>query len=65
MSAPPPDDSYAAKRAETRKCPVCDELIPLRLLAKHVLLEEERVDGIIQQIGSADSLEHFDELDMG
>ncbi|KAF8622158.1 hypothetical protein AX15_007276 [Amanita polypyramis BW_CC] len=50
------------KRAETRKCPVCDELIPLRLLSKHALLEEERVNGIIQQIGSTESVESLDEF---
>ncbi|KAK2466028.1 hypothetical protein APHAL10511_001670 [Amanita phalloides] len=50
------------KRAETRKCPVCEESIPLRLLSKHLLLEEERVDGIIQQIGSAESVEQLNDL---
>ncbi|KAF8351677.1 hypothetical protein F5887DRAFT_874787, partial [Amanita rubescens] len=50
------------KRAETRKCPVCDEAIPLRLLSRHVLLEEERVDGIIRQIGSPHSLMDIDDF---
>jgi len=43
---------HQAKRAETRKCPVCDELIPLRLLATHSELELERVEEIIKGVGS-------------
>ncbi|KAF9498631.1 hypothetical protein BDN71DRAFT_1442983 [Pleurotus eryngii] len=41
------------KRAETRKCPVCEEQIPVRLLAKHSELESERVEEIIKDIGSS------------
>ncbi|KAF4601906.1 hypothetical protein EYR40_005107 [Pleurotus pulmonarius] len=41
------------KRAETRKCPVCEEQIPVRLLAKHSELESERVEEIIKGIGSS------------
>ena len=41
-----------AKRAETRPCPVCSELIPLRLMGKHLELESERVDEIIANVGS-------------
>ncbi|KAI0720351.1 hypothetical protein C8T65DRAFT_752941 [Cerioporus squamosus] len=44
------------KRAETRKCPVCDEAIPLRLLGKHADLESERLDEIIRCIGSTEVL---------
>ncbi|KAF8969400.1 hypothetical protein BDZ97DRAFT_1902518 [Flammula alnicola] len=43
-----------AKRAETRQCPVCDEQIPLRLLSKHAELESERVEQIINNVGSSD-----------
>lgn len=42
----------SAKRAETRPCPVCDEPIPLRLMAHHAQLEAERVGLIIDTIGS-------------
>ncbi|RDX53859.1 hypothetical protein OH76DRAFT_1453623 [Lentinus brumalis] len=42
------------KRAETRKCPVCDEAIPLRLLGKHAILESERLDEIMRCIGSTE-----------
>ncbi|KAG5648834.1 hypothetical protein DXG03_000183 [Asterophora parasitica] len=52
------------KRAETRKCPICDELIPLRLLPSHAELESQRVEAIIKQVGSTDSLYHED-LDDG
>ncbi|PCH40844.1 hypothetical protein WOLCODRAFT_71360, partial [Wolfiporia cocos MD-104 SS10] len=45
-----------AKRAETRICPVCDEAIPVRLLAKHSELEMARVEEIIQHIGSTEVL---------
>ncbi|EMD41059.1 hypothetical protein CERSUDRAFT_103393 [Gelatoporia subvermispora B] len=45
-----------AKRAETRKCPVCEEAIPVRLLARHSVLEMERVEEIMQQIGSTEVL---------
>ncbi|KAI0751030.1 hypothetical protein C8Q80DRAFT_1155136 [Daedaleopsis nitida] len=44
------------KRAETRNCPVCDELIPLRLLGKHADLEAERLEEIIRCIGSTEVL---------
>jgi hypothetical protein len=45
---------HAVKRAETRQCPICDEAVPLRLLAKHAELESERVDEILSKIGSSD-----------
>ena len=41
----------------TRKCPVCDEEIPVRLLDRHAQLEAERVDDIIQAIGSTEALD--------
>ncbi|KAI0353069.1 hypothetical protein OH77DRAFT_1407866 [Trametes cingulata] len=44
------------KRAETRKCPICDEPIPLRLLAKHAVLESERLEEIVRCIGSTEVL---------
>ncbi|KAJ6466660.1 hypothetical protein C8R47DRAFT_1078845 [Mycena vitilis] len=42
------------KRAETRECPVCNELIPIRLLAAHAALESERVEAIIRRVGDTD-----------
>ncbi|KAJ6628954.1 hypothetical protein B0H10DRAFT_105984 [Mycena sp. CBHHK59/15] len=42
------------KRAETRECPVCSEMIPLRLLAAHAELESERVEAIIRRVGETD-----------
>lgn len=45
-----------AKRAETRKCPVCEEVIPLRLLGTHAELESERLEEIIKQVGLTDVL---------
>jgi hypothetical protein len=42
---------YAAKRAETRECPICRELIPLRLLGQHYTLESSRVQAILDHIG--------------
>lgn len=47
---------YVAKRAETRECPVCKELIPIRLLAAHAVLETRRVEEIIDSVGSTDVL---------
>ncbi|KAI0775381.1 hypothetical protein BC629DRAFT_1595022 [Irpex lacteus] len=44
------------RRAVTKKCPVCDEEIPVRLLERHVDLEAERVDEIIRAIGSTEVL---------
>ncbi|KAG2013343.1 hypothetical protein CC2G_010264 [Coprinopsis cinerea AmutBmut pab1-1] len=48
-------------RAETRPCPICNEPIPLRLLGKHAELEAERIDAIIQHIGSEEP--YYDERD--
>lgn len=51
-----------AKRAETKHCPVCDELIPIRLLAAHSELEMERVEDIIKGLGSTEiMLDEFEE----
>ncbi|KAF5393075.1 hypothetical protein D9757_001226 [Collybiopsis confluens] len=51
-----PEAAPAAKRsrrrAETRDCPICNEPIPLRLLAKHAQLEDSRLDEVISHIGS-------------
>ncbi|KIP12791.1 hypothetical protein PHLGIDRAFT_20816 [Phlebiopsis gigantea 11061_1 CR5-6] len=44
-------------RAVTRKCPVCDEEIPVRLLDRHAELEAERVDVIMRCIGSSEVLD--------
>ncbi|KAI0092180.1 hypothetical protein BDY19DRAFT_983649 [Irpex rosettiformis] len=44
------------RRAVTKKCPVCDEEIPVRLLDRHVDLEAERVEDIIRAIGSTEVL---------
>ncbi|KAI0796987.1 hypothetical protein C8Q75DRAFT_742951 [Abortiporus biennis] len=45
------------KRAVTRKCPVCDEEIPVRLLATHAAIEDERLEEIIRNIGSTEVLD--------
>ena len=47
---------HPAKRAETRRCPVCDEVVPIRLLGKHAELEAERLEEIIRCIGSTEVL---------
>ncbi len=46
-----------ARRAVTKKCPVCDEEIPVRLLERHADLEAERLDEIMRSIGSMEVLE--------
>lgn len=51
-----PSKEKKLKRAETRKCPICEEPIPLRLLATHAELESERLEEIIKQVGSTDIL---------
>jgi hypothetical protein len=48
--------SGVAKRAETRPCPVCEELIPLRLLPVHLDLELRRVEEIVKAVGSYEVL---------
>ncbi|KAI6130297.1 hypothetical protein EDD16DRAFT_1470393 [Pisolithus croceorrhizus] len=55
---------YAAKRAETRPCPVCSEQIPVRLLGAHTVLELQRVDEIIRHIGDAEPLPEADTLEV-
>ncbi|KAJ3516291.1 hypothetical protein NLJ89_g1218 [Agrocybe chaxingu] len=57
----PPHPTKRPKRAETRQCPVCDERIPLRLLAKHTELESERVEEVIRNVGSSEFA--YDEID--
>ncbi|KAF6762207.1 hypothetical protein DFP72DRAFT_598783 [Ephemerocybe angulata] len=52
-------------RAETRPCPICKEKIPLRLLGKHAALEAERIESIIQQIGSEEPIRDEYEEDVG
>ncbi|KAJ7752776.1 hypothetical protein DFH07DRAFT_868781 [Mycena maculata] len=55
--APDPDPGPVKKykkRAETRECPVCAEQIPIRLLAAHAELEDERVQAIIRRVGETD-----------
>lgn len=46
-----------AKRAVTRPCPVCQEDIPVRLLAAHAELEAARVEEILRSVGSTEVLE--------
>jgi hypothetical protein len=55
--------SHIAKRAETRPCPVCEELIPLRLLPVHLDLELQRVEEIVKAVGSYEVL--HDEAEAG
>ncbi|PPQ78209.1 hypothetical protein CVT25_015528, partial [Psilocybe cyanescens] len=50
----PPHPTKRARRAETRQCPVCNEDIPLRLLAMHAQLESERVEEVVKRVGSLD-----------
>ncbi|KIY73981.1 hypothetical protein CYLTODRAFT_485111 [Cylindrobasidium torrendii FP15055 ss-10] len=51
-------------KVETRECPVCNELIPLRLLERHASLEAQRVEErVISQIGELEILE--DDLEEG
>lgn len=64
MMRMPLPHSPSARRAVTRKCPVCDEEIPVRLLGRHAELEAERVDEIIRAIGSSEAL-HIAEPDDG
>ncbi|KIJ69936.1 hypothetical protein HYDPIDRAFT_35386 [Hydnomerulius pinastri MD-312] len=53
------------KRAETRPCPACSELIPVRLLAAHAKLELQRVEEIIRHVGDAEVLAEVDDLEEG
>ncbi|KAG2156328.1 hypothetical protein DEU56DRAFT_230240 [Suillus clintonianus] len=53
------------KRAETRPCPACTELIPVRLLAAHAALELQRVEDIIRHIGESEVLAEADDLEEG
>ncbi|KAH7930641.1 hypothetical protein BV22DRAFT_999966 [Leucogyrophana mollusca] len=63
-SAPPdPPPVKKPKRAETKPCPACGELIPVRLLAAHNELELQRVEEIIRNVGSTDVL--ADDLEEG
>ncbi|KAK0206902.1 hypothetical protein DFS33DRAFT_629345 [Desarmillaria ectypa] len=57
-SVPTPAPVTTRKRAkvETRECPICKEHIPLRLLAKHSDFESQRVEKIVQSVGSTDVL---------
>lgn len=52
--AQPAPPSKKRKRAETRPCPVCHELIPLRLIPKHTELEMSRVETIIRAVGETE-----------
>lgn len=49
------------RQAETRRCPICGERIPLRLLSKHAELESERVENILDTVGSSEVF--YDKLD--
>ncbi|KAF8559170.1 hypothetical protein OG21DRAFT_1403697 [Imleria badia] len=61
----PPPKVKKPKRAETRPCPACSELIPIRLLAVHAELEMQRVEDIIKHIGDAEVLAEVDDLEEG
>ncbi|KAG8218526.1 hypothetical protein J3R82DRAFT_4165 [Butyriboletus roseoflavus] len=68
--SPAPDDDdpprvKKPKRAETRSCPACSELIPIRLLAAHAELEMQRVEDIIKHIGDAEVLAEVADLEEG
>ncbi|KAK7470378.1 hypothetical protein VKT23_001805 [Stygiomarasmius scandens] len=52
--SPLPAPKRNRHRAETRPCPICNEPIPLRLLAKHAELEASRVDELIYNVGSTE-----------
>ncbi len=52
-----------AAKLETKECPICSEHIPVRLLQKHTLLESQRVDRIMDSIGSTEVL--YDDLEEG
>lgn len=53
------------KRAETRQCPACAELIPVRLLAAHAAFEMQRVEDITRHIGEVEVLAEVDDLEEG
>ncbi|PBL02938.1 hypothetical protein ARMGADRAFT_955615 [Armillaria gallica] len=55
-SAPAPATTRKRAKVETRECPICKEQIPLRLLAKHSDFESQRVEKIVQSVGSTDVL---------
>lgn len=57
--------SGVAKRAEVKPCPVCEELIPIRLLPVHLDLELKRVEDIIKAVGSSEVLQDADDQDEG
>ncbi|TFK64047.1 hypothetical protein BDN72DRAFT_825991 [Pluteus cervinus] len=65
LVAAPLDQAPAKKprRAETRKCPVCEEAIPVRLLGRHAELEAQRVEEIVRQIGSTECI--LDDVEEG
>ncbi|KAG6861559.1 hypothetical protein C0995_014855 [Termitomyces sp. Mi166 len=44
------------KRAETKVCPICDEVLPVRLLATHAQLESQRLEAIFDQVGSMQAI---------
>ncbi|KZS88157.1 hypothetical protein SISNIDRAFT_490342 [Sistotremastrum niveocremeum HHB9708] len=44
------------KKADTRPCPVCDEPIPIRLLAAHLEFEMNKVQEVIDAVGSTSVL---------
>ncbi|EPQ59171.1 hypothetical protein GLOTRDRAFT_103219 [Gloeophyllum trabeum ATCC 11539] len=63
--SPPPEEVAAspvkryaeAKRAQTKPCPVCDEVIPVRLLGAHAVLELQRVEDILGNMSSMEAVE--------
>ncbi|KAK0491387.1 hypothetical protein IW261DRAFT_85915 [Armillaria novae-zelandiae] len=55
-SVPAPATTRKRAKVETRECPICKEHIPLRLLAKHSDFESQRVEKIVQSVGTTDVL---------
>ncbi|KAK0499692.1 hypothetical protein EDD18DRAFT_1441961, partial [Armillaria luteobubalina] len=55
-SVPAPTTTRKRAKVETRQCPICKEHIPLRLLVKHLDLESQRVEKIVQSVGTTDVL---------
>ena len=59
------EPSRAAKRAEVKPCPVCEEPIPIRLLPIHLDLELKRVEDIVKAVGSPEVLQDADDQEEG
>ncbi|KIJ56985.1 hypothetical protein M422DRAFT_23119 [Sphaerobolus stellatus SS14] len=53
------------KRAETRVCPVCEDTIPVRLLASHEIFELQRVEEICQARPDEEGLVPWEQIEEG